>query len=65
MGPFARTGLMFASRQLKLAGLTDVTIFEKQGVWGGKTNTYYRKAPGYPRKKKVVIELGTCYLANT
>lgn len=58
-------GLLFASQQLKRAGLEDVTIFEKEEEWGGKTNTYYYKAPGYPNKKEVVVELGTCYLGNT
>lgn len=58
-------GLLFASQQLKRAGLDDVTIFEKEQEWGGKTNTYYYKAPGYPNKKNIPVELGTCYLGNT
>ena len=58
-------GLLFASQQLKRAGLEDITIFEEQEEWGGKTNTYYYKAPGYPNKKMVPVELGTCYLGNT
>ena len=58
-------GLLFASQQLKRAGLEDITLFEKEEEWGGKTNTYYYKAPGYPNKKKVPVELGTCYLGNT
>ncbi|CAN0060422.1 unnamed protein product, partial [Laminaria digitata] len=59
------TGLLFAAQQLKRAGLTDYTIFEKQDEVGGKTHTYYYKAPGFPNKKMVPAELGTCYLGNT
>ena len=58
-------GLLFASQQLKRAGLEDITIFEKQDKWGGKTRTHYYKAPGFPDQAKVPVEMGTCYLTNT
>ncbi|CAN0531373.1 unnamed protein product, partial [Scytosiphon promiscuus] len=58
-------GLLFASQQLKRAGLEDITIFEKQDKWGGKTRTHYYKAPGFPDEAKVAAEMGTCYLSNT
>ncbi|CAN0409453.1 unnamed protein product, partial [Hapterophycus canaliculatus] len=58
------SGLLFASQQLKEAGFDDVTIFEKQDTWGGRTRTSFYKAPGYPRKKMIPVELGTCYLGS-
>ena len=61
----AREGLLFASQQLKRAGLEDITIFERQDTWGGKTRTYSYDAPGSPGQEKVAVEMGTCYLGNT
>lgn len=49
----------------RAAGLEDITIFEKQDKWGGKTRTHYYKAPGFPEEAKVAAEMGTCYLSNT
>eukprot|EP00904_Undaria_pinnatifida_P000484 jgi/Undpi1/10436/HiC_scaffold_29.g12886.m1 len=59
------SGLLFASQQLKRAGLEDITIFEKQDTWGGKTRTYSYDAPGSPGQEKVAVEMGPCYLGNT
>lgn len=63
--PVPCEGLLFASQQLKRAGLEDITIFEKQEKWGGKTRTHYYKAPGFPDQAEVPVEMGTCYLSNT
>lgn len=66
MRTYVRAGLLFASQQLKRAGFSDVTIFEKEKIWGGKTRTHYYQAPGHLRKKStetIPAELGTCYLS--
>eukprot|EP00752_Nemacystus_decipiens_P007922 g7077.t1 len=57
------SGILFASQQLKRAGLMkDVTFFESTERYGGKTHTILKEVPGQP-DEDVVCELGTCYLS--
>ncbi|CAD7701525.1 unnamed protein product [Ostreobium quekettii] len=56
------SGLLFASQQLvRKGGYTNVTVFEKEGVFGGKTRTV-----DLTTEEGVVVpcELGTCYLSD-
>lgn len=56
------SGLLFASQQLvRKGGYRNVTVFEKEAVFGGKTRTIVLKT-----KEGVLVpcELGTCYLSD-
>ena len=57
------SGLLMADRLRRLYGYTNVTLLEREAVYGGKTHSVVRSTsrPG-PNSEPTICELGTCYL---
>lgn len=57
------SGLLMADRLRRLYGYTNVTLLEREPVYGGKTHSAVRATPRPDAKSEPTIcELGTCYL---